>query len=169
MLSHIGEQKESRTVLEALNGLRELPWRLTIYGDCADSDGGPSSIPADLAHRVEWRHWPSSLEQPLSHCDLLCVPSRTEAFPLEIVEAMARRVPVVASAVCAVADVPAEGGGGVWVRDASLEGWHAALYRALHSTESWNNLGDSGFARMRASHTIEVMTDAYESAITAVL
>ena len=111
----------------------------------------------------------SGPEQALADCDLLCVPSRSEAFPLVILEAMARRIPVAGSAVCAVSDMLDGGRAGFLVNDISVAGWRTALDAALRHVETWNDLGEKGFERMREVYTVEAMADAYESAIAAVV
>lgn len=169
MLSRIVEHKNSRILIEALDGLRELPWRLSIFGDGPDRGELLSMTPADVTDRVAWRGASPGTEQALSDCDLLCVPSPLEAFPLVILAAMARRVPVAASALCGVNEMLDDGRAGILVRDTSVEAWRAALDTALRHPETWNDLGEKGFERMRTRYTAEAMADAYESAITAAL
>ena len=111
MLSRIMEHKNPHVLVEALDGLRELPWRLSIFGDGPDREALQALTPPDLADRVVWRGWSSGPEQALADCDLLCVPGRSEAFPLVILEAMARRIPVAGSAVCARSATCSTGGG----------------------------------------------------------
>lgn len=169
MLSRIVEHKNPHLLIQALDGLRELPWRLSIFGDGPDRERLEAMTPADLADRITWRGWSPGPEPALADCDLLCVPSRSEAFPLVILEAMARRIPVAASAVCAVRDMIDGGRAGILVDDVSVAGWRAALDDALRHTDTWRELGERGFERMRNLYTIEAMADAYETAIAAVL
>lgn len=167
MLTRIARHKNPHLLVEALDRLRELPWRLSIYGDGPDRTELQALTPADLADRVTWHGW-SSPGPALDDCDLLCVPSRSEAFPLVILEAMARRIPVAASAVCSVPDMLDGGAAGFLVEDISVTGWRSALSDALHRTESWTALGEKGFERMAARYTVEAMADSYEAAIAAV-
>jgi glycosyltransferase involved in cell wall biosynthesis/GT2 family glycosyltransferase len=168
MLSRIVEHKNPHVLIEALDGLRDLPWRLSIFGDGPDRERLEAMTPAHLTDRVAWRGWSPGPEHALTDCDLLCVPSRSEAFPLVILEAMARRIPVAASAVCAVGDMLDGGRAGILVEDVSVAGWRAALDDALRHTQTWNDLGEKGFERMQTLYTVEAMADAYESAIAAV-
>lgn len=85
-----------------------------------------------------------------------------------ILEAMARRLPVLASAVCAVPDMLDDGAAGALVHDVTVEGWREALRELLARPEEWAALGDRGFERMREHYTVEAMADAYEAAFTAV-
>jgi glycosyltransferase involved in cell wall biosynthesis/GT2 family glycosyltransferase len=169
MFSRMVEHENPHILIEALDGLRELPWRVSVFGDGPDRERLRSMTPARLADRVAWRGYSPGPDQALSDCDLLCVPSRLDAFPVVILEAMARRVPVAASAVCSVGELLDDGRAGILVRDASVEEWRAALDTALRNTETWNDLGDKGFEQMQTRYSVEAMADAYESAITAVL
>jgi glycosyltransferase involved in cell wall biosynthesis len=100
---------------------------------------------------------------------LLCVPSKSEAFPLVILEAMARAVPVAASAVCAVPEMLDHGGAGFVVDDVSVKGWRSAIADILANPDVLPEMGYRGFERMSAHYTVEAMTDAYLDAIGAVL
>ena len=62
-----------------------------------------------------------------------------------ILAAMARRVPVAASALCGVNEMLDDGRAGILVRDTSVEAWRAALDTALRHPETWNDLGREGF------------------------
>lgn len=168
MLTRVAKHKNPHLLIEALGGLRELPWRLSIYGDGPDRAELQALTPPDLSDRVSWRGWSPGPGPALADCDLLCVPSRSEAFPLVILEAMARRIPVAASAVCAVPDMLDGGNAGFVVDDISVTGWRTALASALRDTRSWQPLGERGFQRMAQRYTIEAMADAYEAAIAEV-
>ncbi|MDV3125577.1 glycosyltransferase [Mycobacterium sp. 21AC1] len=167
MLSRIAEHKNPHLLVEALDGLRDLPWRLSIYGDGPDRAALQALTPSDLADRVTWHGW-SNPGPALDDCDLLCVPSRSEAFPLVILEAMARRIPVAASAVCSVTDMLDLGAAGFLIEDISVSGWRGALGNVLCRTEDWPAAGERGFQRMAAHYTVEAMADSYEAAIAAV-
>ncbi|MBJ8340468.1 glycosyltransferase [Antrihabitans sp. YC3-6] len=168
MLSRIVEHKNPHLLVEALDGLRELPWDLSIFGDGPDRERLEALTPSDLRDRVHWRGWSPGPEAALADCDLLCVPSRSEAFPLVILEAMARRIPVIASSVCAVPDMLDQGRAGALVEDITVDGWRRALRGLLEQPQTWPALGDRGFDRMRERYTIEAMADAYEAAIAGV-
>ena len=105
MLSRIVEHKNPHLLIEALSGLTDLPWRLSIFGDGPDRERLEARTPDSLRDRVQWCGWSPGPGQALADADLLCVPSRSEAFPVVILEAMARGVPVAASGICAVPEM----------------------------------------------------------------
>jgi glycosyltransferase involved in cell wall biosynthesis len=169
MLSRIVEHKNPHVLIEALAGLAELPWELSICGDGPDRAVLEARTPVELRSRVHWRGWSRGPDHALDDADLLCVPSRSEAFPLVILEAMARGVPVAASAVCAVPEMLDFGRAGFVVDPISVPAWRNQLAGILAAPDALPGMGRRGYERMRACYTIKAMTDAYIHAIDSVL
>ncbi|MET0928133.1 MAG: glycosyltransferase [Aeromicrobium sp.] len=169
MMSRIVELKNPHLLVSALDGLRDLEWTLDIFGDGPDRARLEAMTPADLRDRVRWRGWSPGPDHAFAEADLVCLPSRSEAFPLTILEAMARRLPVIASATCAVPDMLDHGRAGIVVDDVTVEGWRRALAGVLARPADLPAIADRGLERMRDHYTIESMADAYEDAIAAVL
>lgn len=169
MLSRIVEHKNPHVLIEALSDLVDMPWRLSIYGDGPDREMLEARTPGQLRDRVHWRGWSAGPGPALADADLLCVPSRSEAFPLVILEAMARKVPVAASAVCAVPEMLDFGRAGYLVEPISVSGWRDQLARILSEPAALPGTGERGYERMRTHYTVQAMTDAYVDAIEAVL
>ncbi|MGC2652826.1 MAG: glycosyltransferase [Mycobacterium sp.] len=169
MLSRIVEHKNPLLLIEALSGLTDRPWTLSIFGDGSDRERLQACTPTELSDRVHWRGWSAGPEPALAKADLLCVPSRSEAFPMVILEAMARAVPVAASAICAVPEMLDFGRAGYVVEPVSVAGWRDQLARILADPAALPSVGRRGFERMRTHYTVAAMTDAYLEAIGAVL
>ena len=169
MLSRVVERTNPHLLVEALAGLPEPPWRLSIFGDDPEYAELETRAPAGLRDRVNWRgRWPGP-EPALSDADLLCVPGRSEESPLVILEAMARGVPVAASAICEVPEMLDHGRAGFVVEPVTVQRWREELGRILADPDALPEVGRRGFARMQARYTIEAMTDAYLDAIGSVL
>ena len=169
MLSRILEHKNPHVLVEALAHLVDMPWTLSIFGDGPDRERLQARTPSELRDRVQWRGWVAGPGPALADADLLCVPSRSEAFPLVILEAMARAVPVAASAICAVPEMLDFGRAGFLVEPVSVTGWRDQLARILADPDALPSVGQRGFERMRKHYTVEAMTDAYLDAINAIL
>ena len=169
MLSRIVEHKNPHLLVEALAQLPDMPWRLSIFGDGPDRVRLAARTPPHLRDRVRWHGWSDGPEPALAQADLLCVPSRSEAFPLVILEAMARGVPVAASGVCAVPEMLDHGAAGFVVDPVTVAGWRAALAEILADPAGLPDVGRRGHERMSRCYTVEAMTDAYLEAIGAVL
>lgn len=169
MLSRIVEHKNPHLLIEALSGLADLPWRLSIFGDGPDRATLQARTPEALRDRVEWRGWSAGPGPALAEADLLCVPSRSEAFPMVIVEAMSRGVPVAASGVCAVPEMLDFGKAGFVVEPVSVAAWRHELAEILSHPQALPEVGRRGFERMQSHYTVAAMTDAYLEAIGAVM
>lgn len=169
MLSRIVEHKNPHVLVEALGGLQDMPWTLSIFGDGPDREKLQAQTPAELGDRVHWRGWSAGPGPALADADLLCVPSRAEAFPMVILEAMARGVPVASSAVCAVPEMLDFGKAGFLVEDVSVQGWREFLAEILADPAALPSVGRRGFERMSKHYTVEAMVDAYVDAINEVL
>lgn len=169
MLSRIVEHKNPHLLIEALSELDGIPWRLSIFGDGPDRERLQAATPAGLGERVRWRGWSAGPGPALADADLLCVPSRSEAFPVVILEAMSRAIPVAASAVCAVPEMLDFGRAGFLVEPVSVSGWREQLSRILADPGALPSMGRRGYERMRKHYTVEAMADAYLDAIGAVL
>ncbi|BCZ23097.1 glycosyltransferase [Mycobacterium senriense] len=169
MLSRIVEHKNPHLLIEALRGLAEMPWKLSIFGDGPDRERLQAGTPPELGERVQWRGWSAGPEPALADADLLCVPSRSEAFPVVILEAMSRAIPVAASAVCAVPEMLDFGTAGFLVEPVSASGWREELARILADPGALPPVGRRGYERMRKHYTVQAMADAYLDAIGAVL
>jgi glycosyltransferase involved in cell wall biosynthesis len=168
MLSRIVEHKNPQLLVAALDGLRDLPWRLDIFGDGPDRARLEALTPERLRDRVHWRGWSAGPEHALPGSDLVCVPSRSEAFPMVILEAMARGIPVIASSVCSVPDMLADGKAGLLVDPIDVPSWERALRAALSDPAGLRRIGLAGQQRMRAHYTVAAMVDSYEAAFAAV-
>jgi len=169
VLSRIVEFKNPHLLVDALSGLTELPWKLSIFGDGPDRERLEARTPAAVRDRVHWRGWSDGPGPALADADLLCMPSRCETFPLVILEAMARGVPVASSAVCAVPEMLDFGRAGFLVENVSAEGWRECLAEILADPAALPSVGQRGFERMSKHYTVEAMADAYVDAINEVL
>ena len=169
VLTRIVEFKNPHLLIDALSGLTELPWTLSIFGDGPDRERLEARTPAAVRDRVHWHGWSDGPEPALADADLFCMPSRCETFPLVILEAMARGVPVVSSAVCAVPEMLDFGRAGFLVENVSVEGWRERLAEILADPAALPSVGQRGFERMSERYTVEAMADAYVDVINEVL
>jgi glycosyltransferase involved in cell wall biosynthesis/GT2 family glycosyltransferase len=168
MLSRIVEHKNPHLLVDALGDLTEFSWTLSIFGDGPDRAKLEDRTPTALRDRVHWRGWSPGPGHALAEADLLCLPSRSEAFPLVILEAMARAIPVAASAICAVPEMLEFGKAGFLVEQVTVQEWRNRLAEILADPTALPSVGLRGFERMRKHYTVEAMTDAYLDAIDAI-
>lgn len=180
MLARIVELKNPHILTAALAQVPEsLDWTLDIFGDGPDRERLEALTPASVLDRVRWRGWSPGPDHALAEVDLLCGPSGTEAFPLVLLEAMARGIPVMATDVCSVPDIldsdvadPTTGEvsatAGYLVPEPTVDAWANALTTVLSDPSGLPAMGAAGRARMAEHYTVDAMVDAYEAAIAEV-
>ena len=114
-----------------------------------------------VADRVELPGWSDRPAALLPWFDVFCLPSRSEGFPLSIVEAMLAALPVVATRVGSVAELVVDEETGIVVERDDVDGLVAALGR-LRDSALRAKLGAAGRDRARERYTVEHMARAYE-------
>lgn len=97
VIGRLNEQKQIQRVLHALAQSGRANWRLSVVGD------GPErrnlEVIGDrlgIASMIEWRGWHAHPWDVVHNASALLLSSRTEGFPVVLLEAIARGVPVVA-------------------------------------------------------------------------
>lgn len=145
-------------LLEALAEARKtLPaLRLTLVGDGPDREALLDQARAlELADIVEFAGYLSQTEVAalLAYADCLVLPSFAEGVPVVLMEAMAARLPVIATRVGGVSELVADGVSGRLV----APGDAAALADAIRQvmTSDRHAMGDAGRAAVEAGFTIE--------------
>ncbi|NMO90103.1 glycosyltransferase [Actinomycetospora sp. TBRC 11914] len=172
MLTRIKAYKNPLLLADALAALdaRGLTgWSLDIFGDGPDKADLEARTPAHLADRVRWRGRSSGPDHAFAEIDVLCVPSGFEAFPLVMVEAMARGVPVMAAVSGAIPEMLDDGRAGVVVDPLTRAAWTDALEAVMRDPAGSAALGAAGRERALANYTATAMTDQYQRAFVRVL
>jgi glycosyltransferase involved in cell wall biosynthesis len=135
-------RKGHDVLTEALSGLLDLPWRLTIVGDCSRDLPTVARLKADieeyrLAPRVTIEDAVSNarLAELYAAADLFVLPSRYEGFGMAYAEAIAHGLPVIGTTAGAIPEtVPAQAG--VLVPPGDAGALAAALRRLIeHAPE----------------------------------
>ncbi len=106
------------------------------------------------------RHDVSSI---LPALDLFVLPSLTEGLPMTVLEAMASRLPVVATSVGEIPAVVGDEESGLLVQPNDVQGLTTALQRVLHDSAFASRLGFEGRRRIEELYTVARMAKQYES------
>jgi glycosyltransferase involved in cell wall biosynthesis len=120
---------------------------------CADRCG--------VSDRVHLLGTCSDVPDLLAAADLFALASRWEGSPLAVMEAMAARLPVVATAVGEVPELVDTGATGILVPPGSIEKMGEALASLAHDGERRRAMGEAAGARA-AGFGVEAMVQAYE-------
>lgn len=116
-----------------------------------------------VSDRVTLPGWVDNPRDRLSEFDVMALPSRSEGFPLVIVEAMLAARPVVATRVGSVAEAVIDGETGILVEKDDVAGLAIALRRLRDDPTLRSRCGQKGREIAKARFTVEHMVKSYES------
>lgn len=141
-------------------GMEDLAWTLDIYGDGPAREEVEALIPARLSQRIRVRGWCHDVPAMLREADLFVFPSRFEAQPMVILEAMAAGVPVVSAAVASVPEMLADGAGLVIEGD-DEHSWRSSLRALIQDASRRHQLAEQGQRRARDHYSVPAMANRY--------
>ncbi len=160
MVCRIVEQKGIAYALQAFSRLQDRfpEAHLIIAGDGELTDAlKAASRELGIAERVHWLGWRSDGADLIGAFDILLLPSLWEGFGLVLLEAMSRRVPVIASRVSAIPEVVVDGETGILVEARDVPALADAMSRLLGDRALRQHMGLLGAARLEAHFSIKRM------------
>ncbi len=160
MACRLVEQKGIPYALEALRRIRAAFPRahLVIAGDgeLADELRRLASR-LGVADRVHWLGWRADAAELMAAFDVFLLPSLHEGFGLVLLEAMARRAPIVASRVGAIPEIVIDGETGILVEPRNAEALAQAMTHLLNDRALRKYMGLLGAARLEEHFSVERM------------
>jgi starch synthase (maltosyl-transferring) len=140
-------------------------WRLVLVGDGPERPRLEHRLASDarLAGRVRWLGRRDDVPSLLKTADALVLPSLFEGMPNVVLEAMAARRAVVATAVEGTEDLVIPGRTGWLVPPRDPEALARALLEAAADPVRCRRFGEAGYERIAAEFTIERMSRAYQT------
>jgi glycosyltransferase involved in cell wall biosynthesis len=139
---------------------------LVIVGEgseCAALRAQVSRMPRVAARRVVFTGRREDVSALTAELSVAVLPSLREAQGISLLEAMARRVPVVASAVGGIPEVVTDGVDGLLVSPASPEPLAEALIRLARSSALRRRLGEAGYVTVRDRFSIDAAVRRVEA------
>jgi len=168
VVARLEPEKGHRYVIEAMPAiLRGAPetW-LVIVGDGSlngELRAQAAALPASAADRIVFTGRREDVAAITGDVDVAVLPSLREAQGISILEAMARRKPVVASAVGGIPEVLTNGLDGLLVPPADPRALAEACIRLACSPELRTRMGEAGRAAVEARFSLDAMVRQVEA------
>jgi glycosyltransferase involved in cell wall biosynthesis len=163
-VGRLDAQKAFDVLLAALTTAELEDVTLELVGDGAlRIDLERQTADLGLGERVTFAGWADDVRAHLARADVFVLPSRSEGFPLSVVEAMLAGLPVVATPVGSVPEAVADGDTGLLVAKDDPRALAAALAKLAHDPGLRRRMGAAGRARAAHEFTVARMAAAYEA------
>ena len=116
----------------------------------------------------------AGIEEKMRNADIFVLPSRTEAMPLALLEAMSHGLAIVATSVGGIPEVISDGETGLLVSPESVEGLAGALTQLVSNAELRTKLGGNARTQFESGPYTEIagmesVLASYENARNGVL
>ncbi|MCY4021540.1 MAG: glycosyltransferase [Chloroflexi bacterium] len=160
MVCRIVEQKGIPYALRAFRQIRDrFPTANLIIAGDGDLRPQLEALARELGidANVHWLGWRGDALKLIGAFDTLLMPSLWEGFGLVLLEAMSRRVPVIANRVSAIPEVVAHGQTGLLVEPRDVDALAAAMARLLEDHALRQHMGLLGAARLEERFNVERM------------
>jgi glycosyltransferase involved in cell wall biosynthesis len=175
-VGRLSEEKRHIDLLKAFRNVQKVFPKATllIVGD-GDMRGKLISVASQLglAGSVTFAGFQTKVSEYLEKMDLFVLPSRTEGFPLVLLEAMTMGLPVVATSVGGIPELVVNDETGVLVRHSRPEELSEVIAHLLSDPEKMCALAHKGKAHVLSTYSAERFIHehevVYESALMAKL
>ena len=160
-LSNIKRSKGIQVLLDSLSILRDK--KLTFHVQLVGNDGDLNNSDLELIiKKMNLDIFVSALgpkygadkNEVLKACDIFCLPTLNDAFPLVILEAMQCGKPVVSTFEGAIPDIVDDGNTGLLVRQKDSTELAEALQKLISNKKLRNDMGQRGLEKFFANYTL---------------
>ena len=171
MVARMEPPKDPETLLRAMTSLVDLPWTLEFLGSGEKSQETQAlSAQLGLGTRVTFTEGGTDVAQRLAESQIFALSSRSEGFPMSILEAMRAGLPVVGSDVGGVREAVTDGETGMVVPPGDAHALAGALRRIIADPLLRQRMGHAGRRRYELNFTFERMLaetlHLYDSVLT---
>lgn len=163
-VANLRPEKSHDVLLEAFSrtaARRRLRLRIVGDGPCR-SALERQARELGLGRRVEFLGHREDVADLLALSDLFILPSRSEAFPNSVLEAMATGLPVIGSAVGGLLDLVEDGRNGLLVPPRDVGALTAAIDRLVAQPTLAASLGESARRHVRDRYSFDRMVASFE-------
>ncbi len=168
-MGRLSPEKGFDLLLEALAQLHRqgLAFRARIGGDGAEHAALVAKAETlGIAAQVEWCGWVSDKQAFCDSIDIFCLPSRTDSFPITLLEAMAHGCPVVATDCGGPSEMLTAETGILTVIDSTEIA--NGLARLMRDPESARQMGEQGRTHVSAHFSPQIVANGLNVILTTI-
>jgi glycosyltransferase involved in cell wall biosynthesis len=155
-VGRLSDEKGVHHLVDALAaGAPALPWRLLVVGEGPRRQELEQRVASQgLSERIHFSGFQSDASPWYAAMDVFVLPSLTEGTPMALLEAMIRRLPVVATSVGGVPAVVSDRINGLLVPPANPAAMSAALCEMAANSELRDRLAQAGRDTVRTRYDV---------------
>jgi glycosyltransferase involved in cell wall biosynthesis len=152
-------QKNHEALVEAVNRIRNLPFRVALFGE-GELEAGVRAHIARLAldEHFVFKGTTNDIATELANADVFVLSSRWESFPLSILEAMSASCAVIATDVGGVAEAIDHGRNGLLVPPDDVDALARAMRSLIEDQPLRKRLGATARKDFESRFQLESMT-----------
>lgn len=160
MVARLDDQKDHGTLLNALAGLKQREWTLSLVGDGPREQEVRAEVERlGLTDRVHFLGLRRDVAELLSQAQIFTLVTNWEGFPRSILEAMRAGLPVVASAVGGIPEAVEDGQTGYVVPRDDTVALKERLAHMIDHPDERVRLGECGRRRFEERYRFERMAE----------
>lgn len=168
-LAGLRQVKNLPALVRAFSALPEQ-WQLVILGEGPERETiRTEALRLDLSHRVHLPGFTSDPAKAAGLFDLFALSSRSEQFPISVIEAMAAGLAIAAPAVGDIADMVGAGNRPLIVAAGDEAALGQAMLRLAENSKLRAVLGAENQAKARAEFDLATMVSAYRAVYSAAI
>lgn len=166
-LGHFDNNKNAAVLVRAMAQVRKsFPWARAYFGADGDVEGYRRLVDElGLLDTCVFLGWvgPQKKQEMLDRCSIYCLPSKNEAMPMGLLEAMSNELAPVVTPVGGILDIVEDGRTGVFVSVNDEAALADAIIGLIRDEGRRSALAEAGRQRMRERFSLENVVASYLS------
>jgi glycosyltransferase involved in cell wall biosynthesis len=160
IVARLEEPKDLSSLFKALEQLKGRKWQLNIFGDGSLRTSLENECKQlEISNQVTFHGDCQNINEQLFNSDIFILISKSEGFPISIIEAMRAGLPVIASTVGGIPEAVKHNENGLLVDNNILNSLVIAIDQLLSNPKEIEKLGRDGRMKYEKLLTAKIMSD----------
>jgi len=160
VVARLEEPKDLSSLFKALAQLKNTAWELNIFGDGSLRSSLENECKQlSIDNQVIFHGDCQNIDEQLFNSDIFILTSKSEGFPISIIEAMRAGLPIIASTVGGIPEAVKHGENGLLVDNNQLDSLVTAIDQLLSNPKKIEQQGRDGRMKYEQLLTAKIMSD----------